>query len=120
MASQDETKVKIKKLRVEINRHNYLYYVRDNPEISDAEYDRLMQELKRLEEENPQFLKTDSPTQRVGAAPLEAFGIVDHPYPLLSLANAFSDDDLMAWYNRTLKLVGNHPLDYIDGMRYGR
>ena len=113
MASQDEIKSKIEKLRAEINRHNYLYYVQDNPEISDAEYDRLMQELKRLEEEYPQFLTPDSPTQRVGAAPLEAFGVVDHPYPLFSLANAFSDEDLMAWYNRTLKLVGSRPFDFV-------
>ena len=113
MASQDEIKSKIEKLRAEINRHNYLYYVQDNPEISDAEYDRLMQELKRLEEENPQFLTPDSPTQRVGAAPIEAFGVVDHPYPLLSLANAFTDDDLMTWYNRTIKLVGSRPFDFV-------
>jgi DNA ligase (NAD+) len=113
LAGQDEIKVKIEKLRTELNRHNYLYYVQDNPEISDSEYDRLMQELKGLEETYPQFLTPDSPTQRVGAAPLEAFGVVDHPYPLLSLANAFSDDDLMAWHNRTLKLVGNRPFDFV-------
>ncbi|MGD0779303.1 MAG: NAD-dependent DNA ligase LigA [Dehalococcoidales bacterium] len=113
MAGQDEIKQKIEKLRAEINHHNYRYYVQDSPEISDDEYDRLMQELKRLEEENPKFLTPDSPTQRVGAAPLEAFGVVEHPLPLLSLANAFSDDDLMAWYNRTLKLVGNRPFDFV-------
>jgi len=113
LAGQDEIKQKIEKLRAEINHHNYRYYVQDSPEISDDEYDRLMQELKRLEEENPKFLTPDSPTQRVGAAPLEAFGVVEHPLPLLSLANAFSDDDLMAWYNRTLKLVGNRPFDFV-------
>ncbi|MHB8104952.1 MAG: NAD-dependent DNA ligase LigA [Dehalococcoidales bacterium] len=113
MAGQDEIKSKIEKLRAEINRHNYLYYVQDNPEISDAEYDRLMQELKRLEEANPQFLTPDSPTQRVGAAPLEAFGVVEHHLPLLSLANAFSDDDLIAWYHRTIKLVGSRPFDFV-------
>jgi DNA ligase (NAD+) len=113
LASQDEIKAKIEKLRAEINQHNYLYYVQDNPEISDAEYDRLMQELRRLEEENPGFLTPDSPTQRVGAAPLEAFGVVEHPLPLLSLANAFSDDDLTAWYTRTLKLVGSRPFDFV-------
>jgi DNA ligase (NAD+) len=113
LASQDEIKTKIEKLRAEINHHNYLYFVQDSPEISDAEYDKLMQELKQLEEQYPQFLTPDSPTQRIGAAPLEAFGIVDHPYPLLSLANAFSDNDLMAWYNRTLKLVGNRPFDFV-------
>jgi DNA ligase (NAD+) len=110
---RDEIKVKIEKLRAEINRHNYLYYVQDNPEISDGEYDALMQELQRLEAENPQFLTPDSPTQRVGATPVEAFGVVEHPYPLLSLANAFSDDDLTAWYNRTIKLAGSRPFDFV-------
>ncbi len=113
MAGQDEIKQKIEKLRTEINHHNYLYYVQDNPEISDAEYDKLMQELKRLEEAYPQFLTPDSPTQRVGAAPLEAFGIVEHPFPLLSLANAFSDEDVMAWYKRTIKLAGDRPFDFV-------
>ncbi len=113
MAGQQEIKSKIEKLRAEINHHNYLYYVQDSPEISDAEYDRLMQELKRLEEAYPQFLTPDSPTQRVGAAPLEAFGVVDHTYPLLSLANAFSDGDLTAWYNRLIKLVGSRPFDFV-------
>ncbi|MBN1692325.1 MAG: NAD-dependent DNA ligase LigA [Dehalococcoidales bacterium] len=106
-------KQKIEDLRAEINRHNYLYHVQDNPEISDAEYDRLMRELKVLEEKYPQFLTPDSPTQRVGAAPLEAFGVVEHPLPLLSLGNAFSDDELMAWYKRTLKLVGERPFDFV-------
>jgi DNA ligase (NAD+) len=113
LAGQDEIKQKIEKLRAEINHHNYLYYVQDNPEISDAEYDKLMQELKRLEEAYPQFLTPDSPTQRIGAAPVEAFGVVEHPFPLLSLANAFSDEDLMAWYNRTIKLVGNRSFDFV-------
>ncbi len=113
MAGQEEIKQKIDSLRAEINRHNYLYYVQDNPEISDAEYDRLMRELKGLEEKYPQFLTPDSPTQRVGAAPLEAFGVVEHPLPLLSLANAFSDDELTAWYKRTLKLLGERTFDFV-------
>ncbi len=101
MANLDEIKSRIEKLRVDINHHNYLYHVLDNPEISDAEYDGLMRELKKLEEEHPQFLTPDSPTQRVGAEPVEAFGVVEHPIPLLSLGNAFSDEDLLAWYTRT-------------------
>jgi DNA ligase (NAD+) len=113
LAAQDEIKLKIEKLRAEINRNNYLYYVQDSPEVSDAEYDRQMQELKRLEEVYPQFQTTNSPTQRVGAAPLEAFGVVEHRYPLLSLGNAFTDDDLMAWYNRTIKLIGSRPFDFV-------
>jgi DNA ligase (NAD+) len=111
--SPDKTKAQIEQLRAEINRHNYLYYVQDSPEISDAEYDGLMRELKRLEEAYPQFLTPDSPTQRVGAAPLEAFGVVNHPFPLLSLGNAFSDDELVAWYNRTIKLTGNSTFNFV-------
>jgi DNA ligase (NAD+) len=113
MDNLDEIKTKIEKLRAEINRHNRLYFIEDNPEISDAEYDGLVRELKRLEEEYPQFLTPDSPTQRVGAAPVEAFGIVEHPLPLLSLGNAFSDEDLTAWYTRTVKLIGNTPFDFV-------
>jgi DNA ligase (NAD+) len=126
----EDIQSEIEQLRTEINRHNYLYYVLDNPEISDAEYDSLMQKLQRLEEEYPQFLTPESPTQRVGAAPLEAFGVVEHKVPLLSLANVFSNEELEAWYKRTLKLldgqkptfVCEHKMDglsvsltYIDG-----
>jgi DNA ligase (NAD+) len=113
VANPDEIKSRIEKLRAEINRHNRLYHVLDSPEISDAEYDALMRELKQLEEQNPQLVTPDSPTQRVGAAPLEAFGVVEHTRPLLSLANAFSDDDLLAWYTRTIKLVGERPFDFV-------
>ena len=113
MASLEEIKTKIEKLRADINRANTRYYVLDSPEISDSEYDGLMRELQRLEEQYPQFLTPDSPTRRVGAAPLEAFGVVEHPLPLLSLANAFSDDELTAWYNRTVKLVGGRAFDFV-------
>ncbi len=106
MVDLAQTKEKIAKLKAEIDRHNYLYYVLDSPEIGDAEYDQLMTELKKLEERYPQFLTSDSPTQRVGAAPVEAFGVVEHPRPLLSLGNAFSKDELLAWHTRTMKLVG--------------
>jgi DNA ligase (NAD+) len=101
----DDVQSEIENLRAEIDRHNYLYYVLDNPEISDADYDILMQKLSRLEEEYPQFLTPESPTQRVGAAPVEAFGVVEHEVPLLSLGNVFSNDELEAWYKRTLKLL---------------
>jgi len=121
MVDLDKVKERIDKLRAEINYHNYRYYVLDSPEISDAEYDGLMRELKKLEEEYPQFLTSDSPTQRVGAAPVEAFGIVEHPLPLLSLGNAFSQEELLAWYTRTSKLLGGKLFDFtcehkIDGL----
>ena len=121
MIDPNQTEEEIKKLRAEINRHNYLYHVLDRPEISDSEYDALMRELKQLEDKYPQFLTSDSPTQRVGAAPVEAFGIVEHPSPLLSLDNAFSKDELLAWYTRTSKLVSGQSFDLacehkIDGL----
>ncbi|MEE8419616.1 MAG: NAD-dependent DNA ligase LigA, partial [Dehalococcoidales bacterium] len=117
-------------LRATINHHNYRYYVLDNPEISDIEFDRLMRELQQLEEEHPGLLTPDSPTQRVGAKPVEAFGVVEHPQPLLSLGNAFSTEELLAWHTRTAKLLDDdrfkmvceHKMDglavaltYIDG-----
>jgi len=79
---------RVDKLREEIEYHNYRYYILDQPEISDAEYDRLMKELEKLEEEYPDLRSPNSPTQRVGASPLEEFEIVRHTTPMLSLANA--------------------------------
>ena len=101
MTRLDEIQKQIESLKDQINYHNHRYYVLDSPEISDQEYDDLMRSLQRLEEQHPQLLTPDSPTQRVGAEPLEAFGVVEHPVPLLSLGNAFDDDELRAWYMRT-------------------
>jgi len=117
----NQLKQRIEKLRAEINHHNYRYYVLDSPEISDAEYDELMRELQGLEAEYPRFLTPDSPTQRVGAAPVEAFGVVEHRYPLLSLGNAFSKEELAAWYKRISKLLDGQKCDFagehkIDGL----
>ncbi|MDD4875601.1 MAG: NAD-dependent DNA ligase LigA, partial [Dehalococcoidales bacterium] len=119
MKNTAEIQERIEQLRSEINYHNHRYYVLDNPEISDAEYDELMSRLKQLEEQYPRLLTPDSPTQRVGAAPLESFGIVEHPSPLLSLGNVFSRDEFSVWYTRTMKLaegtkfnlVGEHKID---------
>jgi len=108
-----EVKQRINKLRELINYHNYRYYVLDSPEISDAEYDELMRELEQLEEAHPELITPDSPTQRIGAAPVEAFGVVEHPQPLLSLANAFSDEELDAWYRRASNLLGSRKTDFV-------
>ena len=89
----------------EINYHNHRYYVLDDPVISDAEYDRLMQELRRIEAGNPALVTPESPTQRVGAAPAAAFTQVQHRLPMLSLANAFNIEDLEAWYRRVKDLL---------------
>ena len=104
---------RIEELRGLINHHNYCYYVLDSPEISDAEYDELMRELKQLEAEHPELITPGSPTQRVGAPPVEAFGVVEHPEPLLSLANAFSYEDLAAWHRRASNLLGGRSFDLV-------
>lgn len=90
----------VQQLRSEIQQHNYRYYVLDDPEIPDAEYDRLMARLKELEEQYPQLITSDSPTQRVGEKPLGAFATVKHEVPMLSLDNVFSQDELRAFDSR--------------------
>ncbi|HEY40801.1 MAG TPA: NAD-dependent DNA ligase LigA [Dehalococcoidia bacterium] len=113
MDELNQVKERINRLKEQINHHNYRYHVLDSPEISDTEYDQLVRELKQLEEKYPQFLTPDSPTQRVGAAPVEAFGVVEHPYPLLSLGNAFSGEELANWYTRTARMLGEEHFDLV-------
>jgi len=113
MRDINKVKRRIKELREVINHHNYRYYVLDSPEISDAEYDELMRELKQLEAEHPELVTPDSPTQRIGAPPVEAFGVVEHPQPLLSLANAFSYEELAAWHKRVSNLLGGRQFDLV-------
>src|SRR5512135_3027109 len=91
-------------LRREIERHNYAYYVLDQPEISDAEYDRLFRELQALEAEHPELATPESPTQRIGAAPATALAKHTHRHPMLSLANAFDAAELAAWEERNGRL----------------
>ncbi len=100
-----EARLRAEELRAQIRYHDYRYYVLDSPEISDAEYDELMRELKEIEARFPQLITPDSPTQRVAGQPVEAFGVVQHRLPLLSLANAFSDAELQAWYRRAVTLL---------------
>jgi len=94
---------RIQELKDKINYHNYLYYVKDTPEISDAEYDRLLNELKELEKTHPGLITPDSPTQRVGAVVSEKFEQVKHKFRLYSLDNANSDEELMEWHERVKK-----------------
>jgi DNA ligase (NAD+) len=108
-------------LRSLINRANYLYYVLDAPEIADAEYDQLMEELRSIEAEHPELQSHDSPTQRVGAGPAAQFAVVQHRVPMLSLANAFTSDALRAWHERITRLLGREVRDFtiepkIDGL----
>ena len=91
---------RIADLRDELNRHIYLYYTKDSPEISDEEYDELFAELAALEKDNPELISGDSPTQRVGAPPSDGFEPVEHALPMLSLANARTAEELLAWDRR--------------------
>jgi DNA ligase (NAD+) len=100
------------RLRRELERHNRLYYVEDAPEITDAEYDRLFAELQRLEVEHPELATPDSPTQRVGAPPLESFAEVRHRTPMLSLANAFDEEAVRAFDRRAREALGVAAIDY--------
>lgn len=101
-----EAKLRVEELRERLNHHAYRYYVLDEPEISDAEYDELMQELGRLEETFPELITPDSPTQRVGITPADLFAPVEHRSPMLSLDNAFSLEELDAWAVRVERGVG--------------
>ncbi|MBM3924659.1 MAG: NAD-dependent DNA ligase LigA [SAR202 cluster bacterium] len=102
----EETRSRVEQLRKELNYHNYRYHALDNPVISDAEYDRMLQELWNLEAQHPELVTPDSPTQRVGAPPATGFAEVRHPLPMLSLANAFNAEDLAAWHRRVANLLG--------------
>src|SRR5688572_10891193 len=93
-----EAKLRVEELRSQIAYHDYRYYVLDSPEVTDAEYDILMRELRALEECHPELITPDSPTQRVSGQPVEAFGVIQHRVPLLSLGNAFNEDELRAWH----------------------
>jgi len=104
---------KIEKLREEIRNHNHRYYVLNDPIISDAEYDQLMKELTELEKNYPQYITPDSPTQRVGVEPVPEFATVKHITPMLSLSNAFSDEELIAFDQRIKKLVPEQKIEYV-------
>jgi len=105
MAVDPKVVQRVEWLRKEIHYHNYRYYVLDSPVISDAEYDALMRELRELEDKYPDLVTPDSPTQRVGAPPAEGFATVEHRQPMLSLANAFTEEEVRAWYERVRRLL---------------
>ena len=121
MTAVKEAEKKIEALRDKIRHHEYLYYVLDNPEISDADFDKLMQQLKGLEAEHPSLLTPDSPTQRVGGKPREGFVKVRHSSPMLSLDNTYNEEELRDWERRVHELSGRSDVDYVcelklDGM----
>ncbi|MEC9315174.1 MAG: NAD-dependent DNA ligase LigA, partial [Pseudomonadota bacterium] len=100
MTTTTEFEQRAAELRELINHYNYLYYVADNPEVPDAEYDRLFRELQELEQANPELQTADSPTQRVGGEVLQKFAEVEHAMPMLSLDNVFDQDELTAFDKR--------------------
>src|ERR1700704_4179954 len=121
MAAAKDLEQKIEALREKIRYHEHLYYVLDNPEISDAEFDKLMQQLQQLEAEHPELITPDSPTQRVGGKPREGFVKVRHSSPMLSLDNAYTEEELRDWERRVHELSGRSDVEYmcelkLDGM----
>jgi len=107
----------IEKLRNEIRRHEDLYYVLDSPEISDREYDQLLEKLQQLEQDHPELVTPDSPTQRVGGRPAEGFAEVVHRLPMLSLDNSYNIDELRAFDERCQKLADGRPLEYVAELK---
>jgi DNA ligase (NAD+) len=121
MPALKDAEKKIEALREKIRHHEYLYYVLDQPSISDQEFDQLMRQLKDLEAEHPDLIAPDSPTQRVGGKPREGFVKVRHSSAMLSLDNTYSEDELRGWERRVHELSGRKDVDYIcelklDGM----
>ena len=107
-----------RELREEIRRHDHLYHVLDAPEISDAAFDRLMRELRKIEADYPYLVSPDSPTQRVGGALADGFSEVAHRRPMLSLGNAFDADELKAWHTRTLEMLETDSFDMVCELKY--
>lgn len=119
--SEKKQQQRVNILREEINSHNYSYYVLDDPEIPDSEYDRLLRELTELENQNPKLITPDSPTQRVGSKPLNSFSEVEHEVPMLSLSNAFSDEEMNDFDRRIREGVEKDNINYaaepkLDGL----
>src|SRR5690348_2198748 len=120
-ATAKDVSPRIEELRDQIRYHEHRYYVLDDPELSDADFDRLMQELKKLEAEHPELITPDSPTQRVGGKPREGFVKVPHSTPMLSLDNAYNEQELRDWERRVHELTRQKKINYVcelkmDGM----
>ncbi len=118
MAASKSTRKEIEKLRADLRHHEYRYYVLDEPEISDAAFDRMMNRLKALEAEHPELVTPDSPSQRVGGAPREGFETVVHRRPMISLDNAYSYDDLREFDRRVRELTGREHIEYVTEHKY--
>src|ERR1017187_3670902 len=106
MSAAKDVQRQIDAVREKIRHHEHRYYVLDDPEISDAEFDRLMNELKAIEAQHPELIAADSPTQRVGGKPREGFVKIPHSTPMMSLDNAYSEEELRDWERRVHELSG--------------
>ena len=113
----ESVKDRIEKLRTELNHHNHKYYVESSPEISDFEFDKLLEQLISLEKENPEFFDVNSPSQRVGGAVSKEFNTVKHKYPMLSLSNSYSIDDIRDFDNRIQKVI-TEEYEYVLELKY--
>ncbi len=109
----DKIRQRVEKLREEIHYHDYKYYVENNPEISDYEYDKLMRQLKELEDKYPSLKSPTSPTQRVGGMPVEGFPTVEHPIPMLSLENAYSEEEVKEFERRLHRELPGEDFEYV-------
>src|SRR5260370_3013631 len=112
-SEEEQLAGRVATLRHQIEEANYQYYVHDNPSLTDAEYDQLMIELQRIEQEHPELQSPDSPTQRVGAGPVQDVPQHRHPVPMLSLANARSDEELRAWHKRAQNILPQATFEYV-------
>jgi DNA ligase (NAD+) len=117
LAATKSAKQEVEKLREEIQRHEDLYYVHDNPEITDQEYDQLIERLQTLEQANPDLITPDSPTQRVGGRPAEGFPEVVHRRPMLSLDNSYNIDELRAFDERCRRLADGRQVEYVAELK---
>jgi DNA ligase (NAD+) len=113
MPASKDLQTTIDKLRDKIRYHEHRYYVLDDPEVSDADFDALMNDLKRIEHEHPELITPDSPTQRVGGKPREGFVKVEHSSPMLSLDNAYNEQELRDWVRRAEELAGTSKLEFV-------
>src|SRR5690554_5347921 len=116
--SKEEAQLRVAELTKQINHHNHLYYQKDTNEISDFEFDQLLEELSHLEQEFPEFLQEDSPTQRVGGIITKEFETMVHAYPMLSLGNTYSEGELVAFDERVAKILGHREYSYFCELKF--
>lgn len=115
--NREDAKLRIEQLSRELNEHNYNYYVLSTPTISDLEFDEMLEELIRLEKEYPEFLSPDSPSQKVGGEITKSFKTVVHKYPMLSLGNTYSEQELIDFDNRVKKSIGDD-YEYVCELKF--